>query len=191
MNYVNQVREHFKERQIFSVADLKAFLGKAKINKNYFYLLLHNLMKKKEIHRITKGFYTFQEDITVAGFAFSPFYYGLQEALSIRNLWEQETNPIIITPRKVRSGVREIMDANVIVRRIDRRMFFGFEFIKYSNYWIPVSGIEKTFIDFIYFKEQLPENALKEMKKRIKKKVLIKYLKKCPPYIRKQAKKYF
>jgi predicted transcriptional regulator of viral defense system len=64
---------------------------------------MSNLIKEKKIHKITNGKYTFQEEIMCVGFAFSPFYYGLQEALSLHNLHEQETNAIIITTNKIKT----------------------------------------------------------------------------------------
>lgn len=188
MKYVQPVRKHFSKKNVFSIRDLKIFLAKQGISRNYTHLLLHNLMKKKEIHRITRGFYTFKDDLEVVGFAFSPFYYGLQEALSLRNLWEQETNPVIITSRKARTGVRKIMDSNVVIRRINRKMFFGFELIKYGDYWLPVSDVEKTLIDFVYFKEPLPKETLKEIKQKIRKKTLNQYLKKAPKQVKKRVK---
>jgi len=114
----------------------------------------------------------------------------LQEALSLRNLWEQETNPVIVTPRKVRPGLRQIMGSNVLVRRIDRAMFFGFDLIKYYDLWLPVSDAEKTLIDFIYFKEHLPKPAFEELMARIDKKKLDSYLKKCNPRTRKQVREF-
>ena len=68
----------------------------------------------------------------MSGFGFSPFYYGLEDALSLRNVWEQETNPVIITPRTVRVGIRKFEGRHFVVRRIDRSMFFGYTFVDYG-----------------------------------------------------------
>lgn len=189
MKYVKLVRQHFKDKTVFSIKDLRTILAKQKISKNYSNQLIHNLMKKEEIQRITRGFYTFQTDTIVTGFAFSPFYYGLQEALSLRNLWGQETNPVIITPKKVRTGTRKIFESNVLVRRINRKMFFGFDLIKHYNYWLPVSDIEKTLIDFIYFKEPLSKQTLNKIKTKTSKKKLKKYLEKCPLFVKRKIGK--
>ncbi len=189
MKYIKKVREHFKKKPVFSIKDLRVFLKKKGISKEYSKLLIHNLVKEKEIQRITKGVYSFQKDLMVAGFAFSPFYYGLQDALSLRNLWEQETIPIIVTPRKVRPGIRKIMDSNVLIRRINRKMFFGFESVKHFDLWIPVSDAEKTLIDFTYFNEPLSKEVLKELKKKVDEKKLKKYLKKCPKNTVKKIRK--
>ncbi|MFH1664068.1 MAG: hypothetical protein ABH986_04655 [archaeon] len=189
MKYINSVRESFRNKPVFSIKDLRVFLAKKRISKDYSNTLIHNMTEKKEISRITKGFYSFKKDLMVSGFAFTPFYYGLQESLSIRNLWEQETNPVIVTPKKVRPGTRKILDSNVLIRRINRKMFFGFELIKHFDLWIPVSDTEKTLIDFAYFNEALPEEALKEIKKQLNKKKLEEYLKKCPETTRKKTRK--
>ena len=188
MKHVGVVRASFREQPVFSIKDLRVLLAKNGISRAYSNLLVHNLLQSGEIRRIARGFYSFQSDPVVSGFAFSPFYYGLQEALSLRGLWEQETNPVIITPKMVRPGLRQIMGSNVLVRRISRKMFFGFDLVKYYNFWLPVSDPEKTLIDFVYFREHLPKEALAEIKSKLDEKKLGKYLKKCNPRIRKQVK---
>jgi predicted transcriptional regulator of viral defense system len=188
MKYIQLVRQNFVKQPVFSITELRRFLAKKGISNSYSALLVHNLLQKGEISRIAKGVYSFQKDILVSGFAFSPFYYGLQEALSLRNLWEQETNPVIITPKKFKPGLRQIMGANVLVRRINRKMFFGFDFIKYYNMWIPVSDAEKTLIDFFYFKEDLPSDAILEIKEKIDEKKLRAYLQRVSPKLAKKVK---
>jgi predicted transcriptional regulator of viral defense system len=188
MVLTKELKNYFKDFSVFTIRDVKLFCQKFKVNKNYISLLLHNLLKNHELIRITKGKYTFQRDIQIVGFAFSPFYYGLQDALSLRNLWTQETNPVVITPLKVRSGLRTFLDGNYIVRRIDRKMFFGYEMIKYRDFWIPVSDIEKTLIDFVYFKEPLSNEVLGEIKQKINKEKLRAYLKKSPKFVQRRIK---
>ena len=188
MKYAGIVREAFKKNAVFSIKDLRILLDKNGISRPYSNLLTHNLLAKGELKRIAKGIYSFQDDVMVAGFAFSPFYYGLQEALSLRNLWEQETIPVILTPKRVRTGIRKIMGSNVLVRRIDRKMFFGFDMVKYYDLWLPVSTPEKTLIDFIYFKEHLPKQALEELKAKIDNKKLEQCLKRCSRKLKKKVK---
>lgn len=186
MKYIDKIKEHFREKPVFSLRDVMILLKKEGLSKNYAYLMIHNLLVKKEIFRITKGVYSFNEDLMVSGFAFSPFYYGLQESLSIRNFWEQETNPVIITVKKIRPGLREVFGNNIVIRRIGRKMFFGFEMIKYHNLWIPVSDTQKTLIDFVYFNEPLQKETLAEIKKKLDSQKLDDYLKKCSPSVKKK-----
>lgn len=188
MKYMADFIEHFKDRSAFSIRDSRIFLKQKKISREYLYYLIQYLLKRKKMERVARGFYTFREDPIVAGFAFQPFYYGLQQALSLHGLWQQETNLVIITPRKVRSGLRRIMESNIVVKRIDERMFFGFELERHYNEWIPVSSIEKTLVDFAYFNEPLSREALKAIKHRLNKKVLQQYLEKTTPRTRKKVK---
>ena len=191
MKYSSDFAEHFGKRDVFSIRDARIFLRQKKISANYLRLLIHHLLKKGKIKRLARGFYTFKDDLMLAGFAFSPFYYGLHEALSIHGLWGQASNPVVITAKKVRSGMRAVMGSNIIVRRISPGMFFGYETIGHYGLHIPVSGIEKTFIDFIYFRQKIPAEAIPALAKKIDKKRLEKYLKKSPAWARKRAIAFF
>ena len=190
MGYVKALREHFGNKVVFSMRDLRIFFSRQKISSAYRNLLVHNLLKKGEMVRITKGRYTFQKDSCVFGFAFSPFYYGLQEALSLRKLWGQETVPVIITAKKFRPGIREIGGSKIIIKRIGRKMFFGFDFVKQFDFELPVSDPEKTLIDFAYFRQQLDPAVLHEIKKRIDGQKLRQYLLKCPKYVKVKIEKW-
>jgi len=68
-------------------------------------------------------------------------------------------------------------------------MFFGFDFVSYSGMFVPVSDIEKTLIDLVYFREPLSKEVLKELNKRIDQKKLKKYLSRAPRYVREKLVK--
>ena len=180
MKYKKQLYDNFKKSKVFSLRDVRILFNNKNISKDYSKNLMSNLIKEKKIHKITNGKYTFQEEIMCIGFAFSPFYYGLQEALSLHNLHEQETNAIIITTNKIKPGIREIMNTNVYLRRIDKKYFFGYDFIKYYDIEIPVSDIEKTLIDLVYYKESISKDVILEIKKKIDLIKLNEYLEKYP-----------
>jgi len=76
---------------------------------------------------------------------------------------------------------------NIIIKRISSKYFFGFEYAKYGDFYAPVSNIEKTFIDMIYFKQNIDEEVLKNIKEKIDKSVLKEYLKKYPERFRKRV----
>ena len=175
MTYEKRLRDVYKEEYKFTKKDASKLFSKDKISNEYLDQLLHNLVKQNKIVRITNGSYTFKKDLMVSGFAYSPFYYGLQEALSLRNLHEQETNPVIITTNKIKPGIKTIQGSNVILRRIASKYFFGFDFIKYYNMEIPVSDYEKTLIDFVYYNEPLSKEVINGLKKKIDKKKLENY----------------
>jgi len=186
IKYVKDIRKFFKDSPVVDIGSLKRFIKRK--DKDYIYLLINNLLKKGEISRLTKGFYSIHEDAALIVFCFKPSYLGLQDALSFHNLWEQETNPVIITARNLRSGIREVFGRNVIIRKIDKKYLFGFEYHKDGDFYFPYSDIEKTFIDMIYFKQPLDKETIREFKKRLDKKKLNDYLQRYPIKFRNIAK---
>jgi predicted transcriptional regulator of viral defense system len=177
MKYIDIIRKEFSEKFVFSLRDIYLYFKDNGLTKQYLWLLLHNLIKKKEIIRISRGKYTFMKDSVFFAFAFTPFYFGLQDALSLRNLWEQEVNSVIITTNNIKPGIREISCMNILLRRIKKKYFFGFDYIKYYDYSIPVSDLEKIIIDFVYYKEYLSKETIGNFKDKIDLSKLNKYLK--------------
>jgi len=178
--YLLEIKSLFKKSPIIDFKSITRIIRNKKQVKQYNKQLIKNLISKGEIKRLTKGYYTIHEDPSLAVFCFNPAYLGLQDALSFHNLWEQETIPIIITSKKVRQGIRKIFNTNVLIRRINRKYFFGIEYINYGNFYLPISDIEKTFIDMLYFKQKIDKNVLNNFKKKIDKRKLVTYLKKYP-----------
>ncbi len=178
MKYLRSVRENFNTPKfpVFTLQDLKTYLQNQKITPSYLKRMINHLIKKKEITRITKGVYTFRNDITTVGFAYKPFYYGLENALTIRKIWNQNTNPTIITSKNVRTGQRKFQNTIYIIKHLNKKQFFGYDLIQQKDYWIPVSNPEKTLIDMTHFKHHVPEEALTEIKKQINRKKLKQYL---------------
>lgn len=179
MKYINNIRGALSAEgfPVFSISDIRVMLSSQGAKKEYAYTLLHNLIARKEVIRITRGAYTFHKEIRVVGFAFSPFYYGLEDALSIRGIWEQGANPIIITRRKIRNGVRKFIGRNYVLHKIDKKHFFGHELFKIGGIWVPVSDIEKTFIDLVYFRHYIRDDVLDYMRRNVKVEKLNGYLK--------------
>lgn len=183
VKYISDIRKFFRESPVVDIHSLKRFLKKK--DKRYLYGIIHNLLKKGEIKQITKGFYTIHNDPLLIVFCLKPSYLGLQNAMSIHRLWDQQTNPVVITVLKVRQGLRKVFEHNTILRRIDKRYFFGFDYVLYGDFYVPVSDIEKTFIDLIYYKHYIDPEVIKEFKKRMDKKKLRTYLAHYPPRFRK------
>ncbi len=184
MRYVKKVVEYIKNTQVANINSISMLVG----NKDYTYVLLNHLIKRGYIKRIEKGYYTIYEDPSLIVYCLKPAYFGLQDALSFHNLWEQETCPIVITTRKVRTGIRKVFKSNVIIRRLSPKYFFGYDYYKSGNFVFPVSDIEKTFIDLIYFREIRDELAEK-FKDNIDFKKLKGYLKKYPENFRRRVLK--
>src|SRR3989344_8376034 len=140
IKYINNIRKFFKESPVVDIESLKKFITKK--NKDYIYLLINNLLKKKEIRKITKGFYSIYEDPSLIVFCFKPAYLGLQNALSFHNLWEQETNPVVITTNHIRNGSRKVFGRNAFLKRVPGKYLFGSEYYKDGDFYFPYSDIE-------------------------------------------------
>ncbi|MGI0141946.1 MAG: type IV toxin-antitoxin system AbiEi family antitoxin domain-containing protein [Candidatus Micrarchaeales archaeon] len=177
--YIDAIRKEFNNSDfpVFTLTDMKVLLSGKHISPAYLKMLVNHMLKSRTIRRISRGVYTFHNDIAVVGFAYRPFYYGLEDALSYRNLWTQATNPVVVTPNGVREGIRKFGGGNYMVKRVKPKLFFGFNFIRYYDFWIPVSDFEKTLIDLIYYKHGIRKEALKPLAQAIDKARLDEYLK--------------
>lgn len=177
--YKNNVEKLFRESPVVSHDSLARIIGN-KGKKSYTKRMINYLIKKESIKRITKGYYTTRDDASLSVFCFQPAYFGLQDALSFYNIWEQETIPVIITSRNARSGIRKIIGSNVLIRTIKKKYFFGIDYHQQGNVAIPYSDIEKTFIDMIYFKEKMSQSVIDNFKRKLDKKKLGRYLRVYP-----------
>lgn len=187
IKYKHAIEELFEKSPVVSITSLKKLVREQKGNEKYVYLLVNNMLAKGEIKKLGRGFYTTHEDPVLAVFYFAPAYIGLQDALAMHNLWEQETIPVILTTKKIRQGIREILGNNILIRRISPKYFFGFEYVKQNSFCVPVSNIEKTFIDLTYFRQNIDKKIERNLKKKISKERLKRYLRKYPKNFRKKV----
>ena len=185
--YIKKIESLFYKSPVVDADSISRIVKSKKNVKQYTKQLIRNLILRGRIKRLTKGYYTFHEDPSLAVFSFKPAYLGLQDALSIHNLWEQETIPVIITSRKVRQGIRKVFGINVLIRIINQKYLFGFEYKKQGEFYLPVSDIEKTLIDLIYFKYKFDKILLDNFHQKIDKEKLNKYLSRYPQKIKKRV----
>ncbi len=178
--YLKDIEKLFNDSPVVDAGSIERIIKSKKKVKQYSKQLIRNLVLKGKIKRIFNGYYTLHDEPSLAVFCCTPSYLGLQDALSFHNLWEQETAPVIITARKARQGIRKVFGLNVLVRRIKKKYLFGFDYCKQGNFYFPYSDIEKTFIDMIYFKEELNKETIKNFQKNIDIKKIKSYLKAYP-----------
>lgn len=186
--YLFKIRELFDKSPVVSFDSIQRIIQEKK-KTNYSKLFIRNLLEKGEIKRLSKGFYTKHNEAVLSVFYFRPSYLGMQSALSFYNLWDQETIPVIITTRKVRSGIRKVMGTNILVRRINRKYLFGFDLVQEGSFYLPFSDIEKTFIDLVVFNEKISPDLLKNFRKVLNIKKLNSYLSRYPIPVRKKVLK--
>ena len=169
--HLDKVKLLFEKSPVVEYKSVKNIVGS-----NYAKLLIHNLLKEKKIYKIGKGIYTKHNENSLAVYSFKPSYLGLQSALSYYGLWEQETIPVILTTKKVRVGLRDFNGSNVLVRNIDKKFFFGYNYVKDGSFYYPYSDLEKTLIDLVVFNKKLDKEVIKKFKKKIDMNKLKKYL---------------
>ena len=174
--HIERVREFAKNAHVFRARDIETLVG----DRGYAALMLHNLVRKGELHRVSRGWYSDLEDPVAAVFAFSPSYLGLEGALSARGFWDQGTNIVLVTPSKAEPGTREVLGGKVIVHRIAPRYFFGFDFVASGGLALPVSDVEKTLIDLVYFGESPGQDVIKRLAEASDPETLEGYLRRYP-----------
>jgi len=188
--YQKDIEELFKKSPVVSFSSVARIIRGKKKTRQYQKQIIRNLLLKGKIKKLSKGYYTMFDEPSLIVFCFKPSYLGLQNALSFHNIWEQETIPVIITARKVRQGIRQVIGMNVLIRRIEKKYLFGFDYYQDGDFFLPYSDKEKTLIDMIYFKEQLSREAVGNLLKETDKKKLKAYLKHYPGRIRKAVLAY-
>lgn len=185
MKYVKLFLEEFKKTPIFTAIDIEKFLVSKGSTKNYSKIFIKLMVVGGRAYKVSKGFYTLYNNSEVAGFPYSPFYYGLSFALTKHGLWKQQANPYVITTKNVRRGVRRVLGSNITVSKISKDMFFGYRYVKGANFYYPVSDVEKTFIDLVYFRYGVDDQVYENIAKKVDKKKMLLYLKACAPRVKK------
>ncbi len=185
--YLDEIDRLFKKSPVVDFSSISRIINNKKKVRGYTKQIVRNLLLNKKIKRLTKGCYTIHEEPSLAVFCFKPSYLGLQDAMSFYNLWEQETIPIIVTYRKIKPGLRKVFGMNVLIRRIDKKYFFGFDYARQGDFYFPVSDVEKTLIDMLYFKQKMDPEVLNNFRKRIDRKKFKSYLKIYPRKFRKRV----
>ncbi|MDE1861272.1 MAG: hypothetical protein KGH72_06180, partial [Candidatus Micrarchaeota archaeon] len=150
-------------------------------------IFIHNMVKSSRVFAIWKGHYTLHEDPMIGGFAFSPFYYGMETSLTHYKLWDYMTPISIITTNRVRKGSIELLGRNATIRKVQKSKFFGYSMVQYKDMYIPMADIEKTLIDSVYFHTPFSTQVYAAITKKIDKRRLNSYLKKYSLIVKKEV----
>jgi hypothetical protein len=181
MTINSEITKKFSGYPVFTYRDVKTYFKVKKGSKGNMARLLSYMKSTGKIQTIRSGVYTFNKDDMVSGFAYAPFYYGLLSALTIRELWTQNSKPDIITIKKPRGTRKSIFNdpENIIfLHHIPVKYFFGFDVMKYGKLMLPVSDPEKTIIDLFYYRTRLAIQNYDGLLRAIRRVKLAKYLEK-------------
>lgn len=175
---INKIAKKFSDYPVFTYRDVKIYLNN-EISDNSLRGLISYMKKRGDLYIIRKGFYSFKKDSIISGYLFDPFYYGMDFAMTCREIWDQLVQPCIITVKRVKKNkINLFSDKNffVEVHHIPIKYFFGYSLIVYNERIIPVSDAEKILIDLVYFRKKISKNAYILLCKKINKKKLMAYL---------------
>ena len=181
MKYEDAFIKYFSRQKVFTMADAKRFMAHIGGSSQYTRVFLHNMVNGGRLYRINKGFYSFQKNEALYGFAFRPFYYGMGYAMTIRKLWTQQSNPVIMTCSLANQGTRSINGTRVGIHRISKNAFFGFDYMVHSGVYVPVSVPEKILLDFFYFRIKIPKDHKNALLNASDRKTLLGYAKRLGP----------
>lgn len=177
----NEILASFSGFRTFTFRDvsLKMRSEKRAVSKGTLQVTLSRMAKLGKIYPIIKGVYSLEMRDELAGFAFSPFYYGGVAALMIRDLIDDQVKMEAMTTQAVKRSVISIYGRRswIILHHVPKRYYFGFEDVKYGDLTIPVSDPEKTLIDLFYFRRTLSAQDYSGVLRAINLKTLRNYLK--------------
>jgi hypothetical protein len=170
-------REKLENASAFSFKIVESNMGKS-----YAKIFIHKLKRKGKIVELIKGWYSFKKSPYLIVIPLGEAYIGLGTAAFIHGVWDQIPNVDVLTtraPTKVKVGERIVAGRKVIIRSINRKMYFGHEakYLKDAEERIRISDPEKTLIDLIYYNYPFLDEILPELKCIVKKKKLLNYLK--------------
>lgn len=191
MKYVNDFLKNFSSAKFpaFSANDAYLFLTKYNVSEGYARRFLNNLVRSGKIYKIKRNYYTCHDSPYTVGFAYAPFYYGLGTALNIHNLSEQQSQPTVISATKSMPQVQLFRNSKIFIHRISARMVFGVISVAFEGFEIPVSDIEKTLIDLVYFRYGVDDYVYENLAAGIDREKLNEYLDMCPGRTRKSVKR--
>ena len=153
---------------IFSLADISQIVS----GKEYAKKLLRKMVLSNEIKKIKRDKYTFYDDpFLVSTFVNKPSYISSVSALSYYKLISQIPKDVFCFTLKKEKDVGFTSK----IKFIQTKYFFGFDYLEYSNFKIPISTPEKAIIDSIGL---VPLSLIEESFEEVNIERMLEYLKK-------------
>jgi len=153
---------------VFRLADLTQIIQ----NKDYAKKFLQKMVKRGEIKKIKRDFYTLHEDpFLVSAFLSKPCYISTVSALYYHHLITQIPNEIFCFTTKRTGSVDFISKINFF----HTKYFFGFKPERCKDFVIPIATPEKAIIDSMHI---VPFSVFEEAFDEIEINTMVYYLKK-------------
>lgn len=195
---IKNILESFKDKLVSKKQLLKVF--RDVLQDKYSENMIHNLRQNRDILYIFKGYYYLLSPKEKVGsyleystneMIFSilnklniRWYLGLYSALEKNNIiWQGVVNPVIVNSDI--SGEKKILGVKYQFHKMKRELFdFGYtKKVTKNRITFYYSDPEKTYIDFVYFKKNVP-SELSKFKKNEKTRT---YLKKYSKTLKKEV----
>ncbi len=186
MTMPNDLLLRFKRWPTFTIDDAFLFLNKKhRVSRTAVQVTLSRMVKSKRLFHVTKGVFSLSGNAAVAGFAYTPFYYGCLSALMIMELIDDQVKMEVMTTRNVRRTNTTVFgDVHIILHHLPRKYYFGFRTIDYGGIAVPVSVREKTLIDMFYYNVRVSASDYSDLLKSIDLQRLHEYLDAYPKKVR-------
>lgn len=172
-----ELLNYLKKYVVFDTLVLENRLNK---NRKYTNLVLYRLNKSGWIHKIERNKYTVYEDpFLLASHIIWPAYISGWNALKYYSLTEQVPHNISVLTTKNKKNIK-LDNVKIIFKKVRAKILFGYDKIKYDNFWIFIANPEKAIIDsallrlvsFSEIKEIIINN-----RKRLRINLMLRYLK--------------
>ena len=150
MQYI-ELKKAFKDWTVFSLSDIK------RLDVNFHRRRLNEWQHKGYIKKLIKGYYIFtdltlKEEVIfeIANRIYKPSYISFETALHYYGLIPESVYGITSASTrrtyKFKTGIAEFS-----YRTLNRRLFFGYEILKYNNNkYFKIASIEKAILDYFY-----------------------------------------
>ena len=128
---------------LFTLNDVIKITGQ---QANYIRILLHKIVKRGYIKRIERGKYTVHDDpLIFASYLYTPSYLSSWTGLRFHNMTTQLPNWIFVMAPVYKKPIQ--LDEKTRIVFVKTKYVWGYEKVRYAQFYIFVADKEKTIID--------------------------------------------
>lgn len=154
MQYV-ALKELLRDFTVFSLEDIR------RVDSNFHRRRLNEWQDKGYITKIVKGYYIFSdlelsENVLfeIANRIYDPSYISFEMALSYHGLIPESIYGVTSASSR-RTYVFKTKIASFSYRTINRRLFFGYDIVRYDSKSFKIATPEKALLDYFYLNPQI------------------------------------